>query len=324
VRAIRYRAGRVELDDAATPPSPAQGEALVRLLRAGIGSRDHHAAASAASDRILGHEFVGIVEDVRPHADHSPDSPDALTATRVVGSIDEPCARCRLCLAGLGAHCPERRVLGLRSRDGCLAEHFILPAANLIPVPDRLDDDLAVFAQPVGAALHAARLVTCGTHGLVTVLGDGTLALLLAQALARSHHAVRLLGTDPARYALCERWGIRHRHADEVGRRRDQDAVVLCDPRPDAASLALQLVRPRGQVVLASPAPGPPALDQRPIVENELRASGARGCELQEATLALFAGWIDPLPLIARRVRLPDAPREFNTEPNALKTIIEP
>jgi len=322
MRAVRYRTNRVEIDSH-SPPTPRHGEALLRLARAGIGWRDRLNAARGDFQGVLGHEFVAQVETVE-----GPDQ--SLLGARVVGAVDEPCGQCPLCERGLASQCRHRATPGLRGRDGCLADAFIAPVTGLAPVPDQLDDELAVFAQPVGAALHAARLVPSSPHAMITVLGDGALALLTAQALQRTAQATRLLGDDPARFTLCERWGIRHRHIDDVGRRSDQDAVVVCDPRPQAAQLALQLVRPLGLIVLATqgepPSSSTPALDPNTIVKNGLHVIGAQGCLLHEALVALASSQIDPLPLIAARMKLSECPAALRGPPDAqeLKTLIEP
>ena len=68
--------------------------------------------------------------------------------------------------------------------------------------------------------------------------------------MAKLNASVRLVGRYSEKLAVCEKWGIKHRHVDDVGRRSDQDIVVDCTGSPDGLDLALRLVRPRGTVVL--------------------------------------------------------------------------
>src|SRR5690606_6250511 len=88
--------------------------------------------------------------------------------------------------------------------------------------------------------------------------------LLTAQALARLNKSVRLLGSRPERVALCERWGVKHRLIEEAGRRQDQEVVIDCTGASGGASgggalrLAMQLVRPRGVILLCSDILTPP------------------------------------------------------------------
>jgi hypothetical protein len=58
------------------------------------------------------------------------------------------------------------------------------------------------------------------------VLGDGPLGLVMVQVMSRLNASVRLIGRHADKLAICEKWGVKHRLADEVGRRDDQDVVV--------------------------------------------------------------------------------------------------
>jgi threonine dehydrogenase-like Zn-dependent dehydrogenase len=226
-----------------------------------------------------------------------------------------------MCRAGLPTHCRDRRCLGTPGRDGCLAERFTLPLRNLVEVPRELDDDRAVFAEPLAAAAHLPQLLRVEGKPYVTVLGDTAEALLTAQVMARLNASVRLLGSDPERFSMCEKWGIKHRHISEVGRRADQDIVV---DWTGGLILALSLVRPRGKVVLGAPGPADP-VGLGLLVENEIELIGARGGSLTDALSLLARAEIDVLPLIGRRLRLSDgaAVIEAAANPRSLRTVIE-
>lgn len=333
MRAIRLADGRVVLDEKADVPAPGAGEALIRPLRMGVSGFDARAAAGGAGaggGLTLGHRFVGVVERLHESADR--DLRKRWEGKRVAGSINVVCGRCDMCRAGLSNHCRARRILGVSGWDGCFAERFTLPVRNLAEVPAAVDDDRAVFAEPLAGALHAAQLVRVEGKPYVTVLGDGIDGLLCAQVMARLNASVRLLGRRPEKFALCERWGIKHRHIDEVGRRSDQDIVVDCMGGGAGLSLALGLVRPRGKVVLRPSVGGPEsaaapdrgALDL--IVSGEIEVLGARCGSIADAVAALARAEIDVLPLITRRARLSDGPAALlaAAAPEQITVLLEP
>jgi len=324
MRAIRFDGSRVVLEPRAENPVAGPGEAVVRPTRMGVSAYDASLVASRAEavatqleggQITLGHRFVGVVDSLGEDADK--DLKKKWMGKRVAGAINIVCSRCDLCRAGLPTHCRSRRVMGISGWDGCFAERVKLPLRNLFEVPREVDDDRAVFAEPLAAAIHAGQLVRIEGKTYVTILGDGVDALLCAQVLARLNASVRLLGVRPERFGLCEKWGVKHRHAGEVGRRHDQDVVVDCTGTPQGLGLALGLIRPRGKVVLrnelrpsgstwaAMMARGE-AADLSPIVEGEVELIGARCGSIADALAMLSRGEVDVRSIIAKRVRLGD------------------
>ena len=311
MRALRMLGGKPTIDPQAETPTLAPGEALVRIRRASITSVEALAGLSAASEgRTLGHEAVGIVE----HIDHA-GRPDwkQLEHARVAIHPVVSCAACPLCRAGLAWHCPSRRVIGLSTAQGALADRLVVPARNLIPIPNTLDDDKACLAVTVGAALQLTHAVRVEGKTFVTVLGDGPIGLLAAQLLARRNASVRLLGRHPERFSLCERWGIRHRHESEAGRRADQTIVLDCTGSPAGLGLAARLVRPRGTVVIKGPPTGFtrdgvwPA-DLMTLIDREVALLPCSSTNIREGLDAIASGSVDLDPLLGRRLRLDQAP----------------
>ena len=230
------------------PASAPPGEAIIRPLRMGVCATDLEICRGYMGfTGVLGHEFVGIVEDAAGR--------DARKwiGKRVVGNINCVCGKCDMCRAGLREHCRDRTVLGIAGRDGCFAERFTLPVKNLLAVPDHVDDDHAVFTEPLAAAYQILRQLTIEGRPYITVLGDGRLGLLCAQVMSQLNATVRVVGKHADKLALCEKWNVKHRLLDDVGLLNDQDIVVDCTGSPTGLTTAMKLVRPRGTMVIKTP-----------------------------------------------------------------------
>src|SRR5438132_5587947 len=149
MRALRWDGTRLALGHDLPDPRPGAGEALVRVHLAGICRTDLEITRGYLGFRgTPGHEWVGHLL--------AADDP-ALVGRRVVGEINLGCGVCQSCRAGLGRHCPGRRVLGILGADGAFAELIAVPAANLHPVPETIADREAVFTEPLAAASAAWR-----------------------------------------------------------------------------------------------------------------------------------------------------------------------
>jgi len=313
---------------------PEPGEALIRTLRAGVCSTDIEIARGYMdSERggksiTLGHEFVGIVERFNAVTPVQQELAKRLKGKRVVGSINAVCGQCELCRAGLSNHCRDRTVLGIAGRDGCFAERFCLPIVNLVAVPDSVDDDRAVFAEPLAAAMHAAHQLHFEGKPYITVLGDGRLGLLCVQVMSKLNASVRLIGKHEKKLAMCEKWGIKHRLLGDIGRRADQDIVVDCTGSPDGLRTAMQLVRPRGTILLKStfaPRADDP-VDLSPLVVNEIEMVGSRCGSISEAVRALERSEVDVVSLITARFSLDDGVKAIEAagRPEQIKVLIDP
>jgi threonine dehydrogenase-like Zn-dependent dehydrogenase len=281
-------------------PNPADGDTLLRVRQAGICATDLEITKGYMGFRgVLGHEFVAEVVS-SPNKD--------LVGQRVAGEINVVCGRCDLCLSGLSSHCRNRSVLGILNHDGAFADFVRLPAANLQVLPRTVDDDAAVFIEPLAAAFQIVKQVpTLDGKKWVTVLGDGRLGLLAAQVLQDAGCPVRVIGKHPDKLALCEKWSIRSRPLSDIAPRHDQDVVVDCTGSASGFELAMQMVRPRGTIVLKSTAAAGKALNLAPLVIDEINVVGSRCGPFREAIRALAEKRIDVASLVHRRMKLDQA-----------------
>lgn len=307
--------GGLALRDVHVPRT--DGECLVRVVRAGICGTDLQMLDGYAGfTGTLGHEFAGVVEEAADPADA------AWVGTRVVGEINVGCGRCGWCRNGIKEHCEDRSVLGIRGRDGAFADYVTLPAANLHEVPAAVDDDAAIFVEPIAAAFRILEQVPLAAEDHAAVLGDGRMGLLVAQVLRTRTAHVTLVGRHDDKLAIAESLGITSRREDAGDAPRGRfDVVVEVTGRAAGLGRALDLVRPRGTVVMKSTFHGEAALPPWPIVVHEVSLVGSRCGPFAPALAALARGDISVRPLISHVAPLEDFAAAFARARSSLKVL---
>lgn len=303
------------VDDLPTP-EPSPGEALVRVRLAGLCRTDVELLKGYAGfTGIPGHEFVGEVVSA-PGA-------DAWAGRRVVGEINVACGGCRECAAGRRSHCAQRTVLGIRGRNGALAEYVTLPVANLHEVPAGVADEVAVFTEPAAAALEVQEQVPIGPGTRVVVVGDGKLGQLLARTLALTGCELRVVGLHADKLARLARRGIATGPPDALPERW-ADVAVECTGNPQGFETARRVLRPRGTLVLKSTYHGEAPVNLSAIVVDELTLVGSRCGPFAKSLAMLASGRLDVSDLIGAVYPLTEGREAFDAagRPGILKVLV--
>jgi threonine dehydrogenase-like Zn-dependent dehydrogenase len=323
VRALRFDGERLAVAEVPLP-TPALGEALIRVGAAGICHTDLELTRGYMGFMgTLGHEFVGEVAAIAP----LPEPGSALRiGQRVVGEINAACGACLACRANLGRHCATRTVLGILGRDGAFAEYLTLPLANLHPVPDAVANEQAVFVEPLAAALEILEQVAVRPTDRVLVLGDGKLGQLVGRALASAGADVTVVGRHRDKLALLAAAGVPTLAAPPP---EHADIVVDCTGRAAGFAEAVRLVRPRGTLVLKSTVatrPDEPPLNLAPVVIDEITVVGSRCGPFEPALRALAEGRVDVRPLVSGEYTLAEGPEAFAraAQVGTLKVLLRP
>jgi L-iditol 2-dehydrogenase len=192
VRDIRVR----EVADA----EPKAGEVLLAVSAVGICGSDLHTyllgnIGGVRSDQpiVLGHEASGVILAL------GADAPAHLrVGQRVAIDPATPCLACEFCQHGQHHLCLNLKFMGYFPQHGALQERMVHPARSVVPVPESISEVGAAMLEPLGVALHAARLGAVQHGEDVLVVGCGTIGLLCVR-LARLAGARRIFATD--RYA---------------------------------------------------------------------------------------------------------------------------
>ncbi len=299
MQAIVIKDGAVSYRESYPEPVLEPEEVLVRVDLAGICSTDLEIVKGYMQfSGVLGHEFVGTVVK----------GPKDVQGKRVVGDINCVCGKCDMCLSGLSNHCRERKTIGIRNHDGVFAHYVGLPHRNLHVLPANVENDAAIFIEPLAAALQIVKQVPIEPRQKVMVVGDGRLGLLAVQVLAAQggKGKVVLLGKHEEKLQFCEKRGIQGILLEDMVLRQEWDVVVDCTGSADGFATACKLVRPRGKLVLKSTfAPGP-AVDLSPLVVDEITLIGSRCGPFADAINALAATQVVVNGLITARFHLAD------------------
>jgi threonine dehydrogenase-like Zn-dependent dehydrogenase len=147
---------------------------------------------------------------------------------------------------------------------------------------------------------------------------------LCAQVLRNAGCPVRVIGKHADKMRLCDQWGIRSRAAKDISPRHDQDVVVDCTGSAAGLEMAMQLVRPRGTIVLKSTVADGKALNLAPLVIDEINVVGSRCGPFREAIKALSEKSIDVTSMIHRRMKIEQGVEamELATKPGVLKVLL--
>ncbi|MBN1476609.1 alcohol dehydrogenase catalytic domain-containing protein [Candidatus Sumerlaeota bacterium] len=284
---------------------------------------------------VLGHEFVGTVVEVGDQRD------EPWLGRRVCADINFTCLSrrestpCRACRFGHPHHCQRRTTMGITEAPGAFAREMVVPAENLFALPDAVGDSQAVFVEPLAAAIQAFEQVPVGEGDVVVVLGLGRLGALVAAVAQRRGATVLAVGRGQAKINRAARLGVGKvlsvRSDDVRGRVRGQtenlgaDVVVEATGAPEGLAMALDLVRPRGTVILKTtcgiPASG---FDETRVVVDEITLVGSRCGPFGSAIELLARGNLPVETLIEETHPLAEIERALARASEVFKVAVKP
>ena len=264
-------------------PMPVRGEkeSLVKILLCAVCNTDKEVRKGYRPDfrGVLGHEFVGEVVE---------SSDVSLVGKRVVGELNAACGECIYCKTGRPSHCNERRVLGMKNKDGAFAEYMTIDTNLLHVVPKELPTEIAIFTEPLAAAFEILTQVHVSPSKNAAVLGDGRLALFVAQVLAQTGIDLTVIGKHEEKLELFKSFA----KVTTEGKPEGYEYVAECTGSPSGLQKALELVRKKGTIMLKSTYAGTTNVDMSMVVVNEISIVGSRCGPFEPALKMLKEGKI--------------------------------
>ena len=266
-------------------PKASKGHSLIRVLVSAICNTDREVIRGYRPDfrGVLGHEFVGIVEE---------SDDEKLVGKRVVGELNEGCGDCIYCNTGREKHCVSRKVIGMEGLDGTFAEYVVLANHLIHTIPDELPTEKAIYVEPLAAALEIPNRVHIRPSDNVAIIGDGRLALMIAQVISLSGVDLTIIGKHPEKLEHFKRLGkIEYKEGDTF------EVVIDATGSPSGMELAKRIVRKQGTIVLKSTYAGTLQMDMSYFVVNEITIAGSR-CGPFEPAIHLLNRGLVSLPEI--------------------------
>lgn len=316
MKAIRFDGTKLNL--LIDYPKPKSGESLVKVKLAGICGTDLEILHGyMAYSGIPGHEFVGVVEE---------SANKDLIGKRVVGEINAGCKTCTSCINGLERHCPNRTVLGIFKRDGAFAEYLSLPEKNLHVIPDSIQDEQAVFVEPLAAAYEITEQIHIDSKWNVAIVGDGRLAQLIVRVLKLYCLNITCFGRHEKKLQVLKKLGIKTKIVIESNEEKTFDLVIEATGSDSGFSDTMKLIRPRGTVVLKSTIASQNKLELTPAVVNEVTIIGSRCGVFRPAINALATGIISVNELVDSIYPIEKFQEAFEhaKKPDTLKILLQP
>jgi len=266
-------------------PTPAPGQVLVRTTLVGICGSDTHAIAGQhpflTSRYLPGHEATGTVAALG-------DRTDTLTiGQRVLLKPNVTCGDCPNCQADRSNACTNLTWIGCDPTQrwaGAMADYFLAPEHNLVPVPDTVDDRTAVLVECLATPVHATRITGDITGSRVVVLGAGTIGLLCLIAAQHAGAATTVVtDLDPGKLARATRTGAHGAVPAADPTVNDQilthlggpaDLVLDCVTNQRSLHQAITLLRRAGTLAVVGVPPRDATLPMPLIQDREIRIQG--------------------------------------------------
>ena len=266
-------------------PAASEGHSLIKVLMSAVCNTDREVIKGYRPDfrGVLGHEFVGVVED-------SDDT--SLIGKRVVGELNEGCGDCIYCNTNREKHCLTRKVIGMEGLDGTFGEYFVLANHLIHPIPDSLPTEKAIYTEPLAAALEIPDMLHIRPSTNVAVIGDGRLALMIAQVVALTGADLTIIGRNPDKLKNFESFAkTSHKDGDTY------EIVIDACGHPSGIETAKNIVRKRGTVVMKSTYAGTANIDLSWFVVNEVTIMGSRCGPFEPALKLLNMGLVNLPPI---------------------------
>ena len=333
------RPGEFRLLDKPKPVLRDERDAIVRVTLGSICTSDlhikHGSVPRAVPGITVGHEMVGVVEEVGAAVTH------VHPGDRVTVNVETFCGECFFCRHGYVNNCtaPDGGwALGCRI-DGGQAEYVRVPHADqgLDRIPDGVTDEQALFVGDILATgFWAARISDITPEDTVLIIGAGPtgictlLCVMLKQprriivceksaercAFIR-HHYPDVLLTEPEACAEFVRT-----HSDHGG----ADVVLEVAGADDTFRLAWECARPNATVTVVALYDRPQVLPLPDMYGKNLtfKTGGVDGCDCAEILRLIAEGRIDTTPLITHRYpldKIEEAYRLFESKSDGVMKV---
>ncbi len=304
-------------------PTPQIGlrDVLVKVTLASICGTDvhiydwtHWARHRFKPPRIIGHEFVGIVEKIGNEVTH------VAVGDRVSAESHISCGHCYQCSNGCSEVCRNLKLLGV-DYDGALSEYLVLPEHVLWKNDSNIPDKWATIQEPFGNAIDTvmAEDVSAKT---VLILGAGPIGLF-ATGIARASGASLIIVSDPNNYRLAISKKMGAHMALNPGKKditplildatnnNGVDVVLEFSGNNQALNQGLKVITPGGRISILGIYEKRVSIDlNKEVIFKKIRIYGITGRKVfsswHKTSRFLSSGIVNPDPILTHQFPLKD------------------
>ena len=335
--------GKFALMEKPRPRLMEAGDALVRVTLASICTSDlhilHGSVPWAVPGITVGHEMVGVVEEVGPGVKQ------VRPGDRVAVNVETFCGECFFCRNGWVNNCTDPNggwALGCRI-DGGQAEYVRVPYADqgLTPIPEGVSDEQALFVGDILATGYwAADISEISRGDTVLIIGAGPTGICTLQCvLLKEPGRVIVCDIDPERLALVRRYWpqvltVGPEQVEELTQAYSAhggaDRVIEVAGGADTFRMAWKCARPNAVVTVVALYDAPQVLPLPDMYGKNLtfKTGGVDGCRCREILELIAAGKIDTTPLITHTFPLRDIQAAYdlfaNKRDGVIKVAVKP
>ncbi|MEO1788880.1 MAG: L-threonine 3-dehydrogenase [Pseudomonadota bacterium] len=305
-------------------PEIGPDDVLIRIRKTGICGTDIHiwswddwAQRTVPVPLITGHEFAGEIVDMGRNVE------SLSLGQRVSGEGHLIGKQSRQSRAGKFHLDPETRGIGV-NEEGAFAEYLRLPAFNVVPLPDAIDDEIGAILDPLGNAVHTAlSFDLVGEDVLITGAGPiGIMAAAVARHVGARHVVITDLNDDRLALAgkVADVVAVNPRTQDlaatvsDLGMKEGFDIGLEMSGSQIALDQMVEAMVMGGRIALLGIPPGKSPVDWSRIVFKAITIKGVYGREFFETwykMIAMLENGLDVRSVITHRFAVDDFEQGF-------------
>ncbi len=327
--------GSVELRDLNIPEIDDE-DVLLQVENVGVCGSDLHQWTADHSWQVnypvvLGHEFGGVIAKLGKNVKNWKEGDRVVSETAAIINPQSP-----MTIAGLYNLDPDRKGFGY-GVNGAMTKFVRVPSRCLHHVPSNLSFEQACLTEPCCVAYNSVAVNANIKPGdRVIVLGPGTIGILCAAVAKLCGAQVAIVGleADKARLNIAKQYGCETIIGDATAWATAIDGMgadVIIDAAGISQTLkiALQLVRPKGQIIKVGWGPQPLNFSLDPLVQKNvtLQGSFSHNWPIWEKVIGLLStGLLDVRPIIGGVWNLEDWHTAFEKmhKGEVVKSVLKP
>ncbi|EKD77743.1 MAG: hypothetical protein ACD_42C00199G0001, partial [uncultured bacterium] len=266
----------------------------------------------------VGHEFVGNIVELGESVKHFS------IGDRVSGEGHITCGHCRNCRAGEKHLCRNTKGIGVNI-PGAFAEYLVMPAENIIKLPDDVSDEVASMLDPYGNAVHTTlQFDLVGEDVLITGAGPiGLMAIKIAKKVGARH--VVITDVNPYRLELARKMGatlaVNSAERDlqsvmsELNMTEGFDVGLEMSGNERAFQDMIAAMNHGGRIAMLGIPPKPFAIEWNQVIFKSLTIAGIYGRRMFETWykgIALLQSGLDVSSVITAQYHYTDFEKAFS------------